>query len=225
MILGLITCLLVTLTTRDAMAATAEIPIDIGVGPAAHVITGPVQEDQLIHTGLVISIDAVIDKALIKKYKNRIPEKYRNLALSVDEARVSPSILIPDTLFISPGINNTGVYGVSWRPVSIGLPLLGKPGTIQVGLNAGARLTYLFIHSTQLDSPTHFLRPGLNLGADVEIPMSKKVLISLGWNSHAYIPQKIGGGVASLGTPDNWMWHIGQGYLKVHYRFPYTVSF
>jgi hypothetical protein len=208
----------------EARAATVEIPVDIGIGPAVHFITGPVQDDQLVHTGLVISAQAIIDKAVIKKYKKRIPEKYRDLAMSTDEVRFSPSIFIPDTLIISPGYADTGMYGISWRPIGVGVPFV-KSNDFRLGANAGLRLTYLFIHSTTLESPTHFLRPGLDLTADCEIPFSKSVLISLGWGSQVYIPQPVGGSIMSIGGLDESIWHVGQAYLKFHYRFPYKVSF
>jgi hypothetical protein len=207
-----------------ALAATVEIPVDLGIGPAAHFITGPIQDDQLVHTGLVVSVQAIIDKAVIKKYKKRIPEQYRELALSMDEVRFSPSIFIPDTLIISPGYANTGMYGVSWRPIGVGVPLL-KSKTLQLGVNAGARLSYLYIHSSSLASPTHFLRPGLDLKANCEVPLSTTVLLSFGWSSQAYIPQTVGGSIIGIGALDESIWHIGQAYLKVHYRFPYKVSF
>jgi hypothetical protein len=215
---------LLLFTPVESSAATVEIPVDIGIGPAAHFITGPIQDDQLVHTGLVISVQAIIDKAVIKKYKKRIPEKYRQLALSMDEVRFSPSIFIPDTLIISPGYANTGIYGVSWRPIGMGVPFV-KSNNFRLGVNAGLRLTYLFIHSSSLASPTHFLRPGIDLKGNCEIPFSKSFLVSIGWNSQVYIPQKVGGGIASVGTLDESIWHVGQAYLKFHYRFPYKVSF
>jgi hypothetical protein len=215
---------LLLFTHVESSAATVEIPVDIGIGPAAHFITGPIQDDQLVHTGLVISVQAIIDKAVIKKYKKRIPEKYRQLALSMDEVRFSPSIFIPDTLIISPGYANTGIYGISWRPIGMGVPFV-KSNNFRLGANAGLRLTYLFIHSTSLASPTHFLRPGIDLKGNCEIPFSKSFLVSIGWNSQVYIPQKVGASIASVGTLDESIWHVGQAYLKFHYRFPYKVSF
>lgn len=204
-------------------AATVEIPVDIGLGPAVHFITGDIQEDQLVHTGLVISIDAIIDKAVIKKYQKRIPEQYRKMALSMDEARISPSVFIPDTLIISPGYNNTGMYGISWRPIGMSIPLV-KTTKLNVKTSTGLRLTYLYIHSKTLASPTHFLRPGIDLLLDTELRLSDSVLASLGWNSQIYIPQTLGGGFTELGSLENSIWHVGQAYFKLHYRFPYKVN-
>ena len=103
---------------QTAHSAKVTVPVDIGVGPATHMITGPVQEDQLLHTGLKVSVQAIIDKKTIKKNKKRIPKRYRSYAKKMNEVRFSPSIFIPDTLFISPkGTRNTGMMGIAWQPV------------------------------------------------------------------------------------------------------------
>ena len=101
------------------------MPIDIGVGPAAHVISGPIAQDQPVHFGLVFSVEAVLDKKLIRRFKKRIPVQYREMALSMDEIRISHP-LIPDTFFISPAglLSETGMYGLSLRPISVGLPII-----------------------------------------------------------------------------------------------------
>jgi hypothetical protein len=205
-----------------AFAKPVTVPIDIGVGPAAHLVSGGVFADQPVHTGLTLSIQAVLDKKTIRKFKRQIPKKYRDMVMQMDEVRISPSIFIPDTLFISPGIGNTGMYGVSWRPISAGIPL--SKGPIKVGASAGLRLTYAFLHSKALPSPTHFIRPGIDVKFNVEIPLSKKVLTSFGWDSQFYPPQQVGGAVFAFGPLDSAIWHVGQGYWKWHYRFPYKVK-
>lgn len=211
-----------------ALAGSVEVPVDVGIGPAVHLITGPVFADQPLHTGIVISAAAVIDKATIKKFKNQIPKKYQDAVASMDEVRIS-KIYIPDTLFISPALNvsdaafgSTGMYGVGWRPISLGIPLIRDP--VRLSVDGGVRLTYAFIHSTTIPSPTHFLRPGIDLGAELEIPFSSRFLVSLGWDSQFYPPQEVGGSVLKLGRLDESIWHIGQGYLAFHFRFPYAVN-
>ena len=37
------------------------------------------------------------------------------------------------------------------------------------------------------------------------------------------IPQELGGDIAEIGEPDASIWHIGQGFIQLHYRFPFTV--
>lgn len=206
-----------------ALAKPIKVPVDVGVGPSAHLISGPVFADQPIHTGLSLSVQAIINKKLIRKYKKRIPSQYRAAALRMNEIRYAPFIWLPETLFISPGINGTGMYGATWRPISLGLTPMLKP--VRFSLNAGLRLTYIFIHSTKLPSPTHFLRPGIDLRAEVEVPLSKKVLFSLSWTSQFYPPQEVGGEILKWGRLEDSIWHIGQANVMFHYRFPYKTKF
>ena len=211
---------LIALSTT-ALAGKVTVPVDIGLGPAGHMITGPVQEDQALHTGLKISVEAIIDKKTIKKNKKRIPRQYRRYAKGVNEVRFSPSIFIPDTLLISPkGTGNTGMMGIAWQPVGMGIPLLDAGIKARAGL--GLQLWYAFLYSDTLDD-THFLRPGLVPGVEVELPLSKTFLISAGWNSMLTLPQELGGSITEIGEPDESIWHIGQGFVQLHYRFPFTV--
>ena len=69
--------------SQSAQAGKVTVPVDIGLGPAAHMITGPVQDDQMLHTGLKLSVEAIIDKKTIKKNKKRIPRQYRRYAKAV----------------------------------------------------------------------------------------------------------------------------------------------
>lgn len=198
------------------------VPVDLGIGPAVHMVTGPIQDDQQLHYGVKISLAAIISQEIIKSQKHRIPKKYRGMATRMKEVRYTPTIFIPDTLFISPKTERTGMYGVNFQPVAINLPLVRSP---RLAIGAGLDLTYIYIDS---DEPalgtTHFLRPGLDLTADLEIPLSKSFLISVGWASIFYPPQEVGGEIFELGKLDDSIWHIGQAYLQLHFRFPYTVN-
>lgn len=208
---------------------TVTIPIDIGVGPAGHMITGPIQDDQAMHWGVVVSVQAILDHDTLKKLKKKIPKQYRKQVLSMDELRMSPSILIPDTIFFSPKTHTTGMYGISWTPVNLGFPLVKDPFDWRLG--AALRLSGAYLHSDGIDGidggqawQMLFLRPGLDLGTELEIPFSDRFLISGGWRSQLYIPQTVGGGVSDVGsfdTLDRSIWHIGQPFLMFHWRVPY----
>ncbi|GHG66236.1 hypothetical protein [Comamonas sp. JC664] len=202
-----------------ASAQRLTVPVDVGVGPAAFAFFGPVFEDQPIHTGLKISVQAVLDKAWLKKNQRRVPQRYRKYASSLDEVRISPSLLIPDTLIISPKLRDTGMYGATWKPLSLGVPLTSSPARLSLG--AGLLLTYAYLHSNTLPN-THFVRPGAEVGVDLELQLSKRFLVSLGWESAFYVPQELGG----LGLPErlrDGIFHVGQAYLQLHVRFPYTA--
>ncbi|MBX2801233.1 MAG: hypothetical protein KTR31_26385 [Myxococcales bacterium] len=199
------------------------VPIDIGVGPALHHISGPVAQDRTWHTGIAFSAQAILDKKALRRLKHRIPRQYRRQVLQMDELRIS-HMLIPRTLWISPATSGatTGMYGIGWRPVSLGLPLSREP--VRIAASMGLVLTYAYLHSTTIPSPTHFLRPGIDPGLEIEVPLSKTVLFSLGWRSQLYIPQPVGGSVLEVAPLQESIWHIGQGFFKLHLRFPYEVG-
>jgi hypothetical protein len=202
-----------------APAEEVEIPLNIGVGPAAYLIFGPVADDQTFHYGLKLHMAAVIDERTLRENRDKIPKQYREAVGQLGEARIG-FIYIPDSLFISPGLN-TGIYGATWRPISFGLNILRKP---RLGVDAGLIATYAYIHSTTLSSPTHFLRPGLDIKGELEIPILDVLLISLGWTSQFYIPQKVGGSIIEFGPIERSIWHIGQPFLMLHVRIPYKTS-
>ena len=209
------------LGTPSSHAAKITVPVDIGVGPAAHIVTGPIHAAGGVQTGLKMSVQAIIDKKTIKKHRKKIPRQYRSAAKGVSEVRFSPSALIPDTLFLSPkGTSTTSMWGISWSPVSVGVPLLDAGIKARAGV--GLQFSYAYIDAEGLGT-THFLRPGLAPGASVELPFSKTFLMSMGWNSQLYIPQEVGGNITEMGALEESIWHIGQAFVKLHYRFPYTV--
>jgi hypothetical protein len=201
------------------------VPVDVGVGPAAYILTGRVAADQAVHTGVKISVQAVIDQATLRQHQDRIPPRMRQQVLQMKEVRFSPSILIPDALIVSPRIHNTEIYGVTWRPLSLGVSLVDGPGG-RLRLAAGLLATYAYIASTVPEIPTtHFLRPGIDLSAEVELPVTATFLVSFGWASGFYIPQVLGGFAVSDSGPTGGgtIWHLGQAFLQLHVRFPYTT--
>lgn len=223
--------LLPCLATSAARAEAITVPADVGIGPAGYLISGRVADDQPLHYGLKFSVQAIIDQATIQANKNRIPPRYRNQAAHVSEIRISPSILIPDAFFISPKNQHTGIYGITWRPISLGLTLI-QTGALRFTLSTGLLLTYAFLHSDLPELPdTHFLRPGLDIGGEIELAFSRSFLISFGWFSGFYIPQGFGtfgmgpfGDKQTSSTLSETMWHFGQGFIKLHFRFPYSAN-
>lgn len=208
-----------------AHAARIEVPVDVGFGPAAHLISGAVFDDQPIHWGLKFSLAAVLDKRTIQRHSGKLPASYRKMAQGLEEARITPSIFIPDTIFISPKVKNTGLYGLTWEPIGLSIPLVGKPSSAFHARFSGTLLaTLAFLHSDVLPN-TFFARPGVGLGVDAEVRITRSFFVSLGWTSGLYIPQQLGKfGIGSLEELGGSMWHIGQGWVKLHVRFPYTVS-
>lgn len=206
------------------------VPVDIGIGPAVHLVSGPLYQDQPMHWGLVLSIQAVLDKPTLKKVKKQIPKQYRKQILSMDELRISPSIFIPDTLYLSPKTDDTGMYGISWTPLNLGIPLVKEP--FRWSLGASLRLSYAYIHSDGIQGvlggeafDMHFLRPGLDLGSELELPFSDSFLVSGGWRSQCHLPQTLGGGIGEVGALNESVWHIGQAFVMLHFRVPYEYRF
>jgi hypothetical protein len=217
--------LCLSLVAVPAAAAELEVPLEIGIGPVTHTWFGPVAKDQALHGGLVITTDIVLDRAWLQDNKGRIPARWRSLAGSVDEVRIKPVIFIPDTLIISPRVRNTGMVGASWRPVAVGVPLLTSP--VRIGVDAGLRLTTAIVWSDSLPSEadpktTFFLRPGVDLSADVVFPLSETVRVRLGADAHAYVPQKVG--AFGLGQAGERMWLLARGFLELRVRVPITVE-
>ena len=208
---------------KRAKTGPVDIPIDIGIGPAVHMVTGPVQDEQAYHLGVKISLAAVVDQALIKSQSHRIPKKYRKMASRMDEVRIRPGpvMLVPDTIYISPEQDGTSMYGANWRFIGLGVPLIKVP---RFSISTGLNMSYAYLGGSKAIEKTHFLRPGLDVTAGLEIPFSKSFLISVGWSSYFYPPQEIGGEIFALGQKDTSIWHMGQGFLKLHFRVPYTVQ-
>jgi hypothetical protein len=212
-----------------AHAEPVTVPVDVGVGPAGYLVTGRIAADQPLHFGLKLSVQAIIDQATLRRHQDRIPPGLRQQVLRMKEVRFSPSLLIPDALIISPAVAHTGIYGITWRPLSLNVPLVdGAAARLQLG--AGLLLTYAYISSDLPQIPTtHFLRPGIDLGAELELAPGQPVSVSFGWSSGLYLPQELGGfglgAAGQSGVPlEDTIWHVGQVFLKLHLRFPYTTS-
>lgn len=206
---------------RSASKKAVTIPIDIGIGPAVHQFTGPVQRGQQYHTGLKLSLAAIIDRDVIESQKHRVPKKYRGMVKKLDTVRLRPGplILVPETIFISPPKSDTGIYGANWRFLGLSIPLAKI-----LDLGTGVNLTYAYLTGSDANPKTHFLRPGLDFTANMEVPFSKSFLMSLGWSSFVYPPQPVGAGIGTWGNLDESIWHIGQAYLRLHFRIPYEVN-
>jgi hypothetical protein len=213
-----------------------EVPIDVGVGPVVPFGNPPVVNDQIVHTALALSIAAVIDDELIKRHQDKIPAGMRRLALGLGEVRYRPWFLalVPELLIVSPQVlpqQHTGMYGAVWRPLGAGLTLLDTPAA-RLSVNAAVDVAAGVVHSTALGvapgasatSITVLLRPGLNLDASVEVPLSKTLLVSGGWSSDFFVPQPFGRPPWEVLPLDDSLWHLGGPYLKLHVRVPYVVD-
>ena len=235
--------------TSIAWAGEEVVPVEATVGGAAHFFTGNLQKDTPMHYGLKLDLEAVISKEMIKKHKKKIPKNYRKYASKLDSVNYSPLPWLPDTILISP-MESSQVYGAIWSFIGIGTGL-GK-GAIRLQIGIDLNLAAMYIHSdkdlstlgkngtsttgltgatstmmnTDQENTTLFLRPGLGGEVSLRINLGKSFGISAGWKSHVFIPQKINGGILETGgfsTNANQIWHMGQGFVLLHFTFPYKV--
>lgn len=211
----------------------SEVLLNIGLGPAANMFSGPIADEQLFHWGLKLDLKAVLEKKTIMENLSKVPKSYRKYAKKLDEFSVS-KFYIPDMLYISPkieGTNHTGIYGINFRPLSLGLNLI-KTGNLNLTLGIGLDLTYMFIHSDKLfigddHSFMHFIRPGADIQAGITYKFSRYFLMSAGWQSYFYLPQKVDGDTDKIlewGALDSSIWHNGQIFLLFHFRIPVRVK-
>jgi len=212
------------LIASQAWASPVDVPVDLGIGPAAFFfVPGPVYDDQPVHYGVKISLQAIINQQLLQKEKNRIPAKYRSMVLKQKEIRITPFplTLIPEELFISPKLDHTGIYGATFKPIALGLAIGG--GALRFGLDGGVVLTAAYLYGDTLPD-TFFLRPGVSLQAELEWMPTSVFGVSVGWESAVYIPQVLGGDFTDVKPLDQSIWHIGNAFLKFHFRFPYRTN-
>lgn len=198
------------------------VPVNLGIGPAGFVMTGPIADDQAMHPGLRINVFAALDKDLILKQIARVPRQARKRARNIrGEIRYSPLWWLPESLILSPQFDNTGIFGINFRPVGIGVALSDAP---RFDIGAGLLVSYAYVTSKTIPSPTHFLRPGIELKAELEFPIQQNFRVSVGWSSSLYPPQEVGGEIFKIGELDDSIWHVGQAFLLLHFRFPYEAE-
>ncbi len=191
------------------------LPFNIGVGPTLNWVTGPVANDQTFHYGIRFNTYIAIDKKARLKHIEHIPQQYRKMAREAGELRYDPTPwYLPRSVMVSPKFRNTGMYGLTLRPLGLGLAI----GEFK--LSAGLLLSYIFIHSDSLPSVTHFLRPGTEVKASLELPLDprRRTTLSLEWASQFYIPQNLGEKIFVVGDLDASIWHIGQVTFMIHRR-------
>jgi hypothetical protein len=215
---------LTVLFFSGAYAGQIEVPIDIGVGPALATFTGPMSEDGALHYAISISAAAVLDQEFLRRHRNRVPAQYRSIVNSMGEARIGHAA-VPDTLYISPNNQGTSVYGANWSPIGVSMPLVNGNDWFKAGLNAELIATYAYISSDDEKIGTnHFFRPGLGVGGGVMLGLFAGFSLTADWRSRFYPPQELGGAFLELGDLSESIWHIGQGSIELHYKFPFKTN-
>jgi hypothetical protein len=120
------------------------------------------------------------------------------------------------------------MVGATWGLLGLNLPL--TTGPVKVQLHGK-----LIVTAAQMTMPTSqdpgagsvattFLRPGVNLGASVELPLHPRFLVKAGWDEALYVPQKLGGGIGDLGSGTDSVWLFGEPYVMAEVRIPFRVD-
>jgi len=213
------------IVSGEAMATEVTIPVQIGLGPTLVGVTGPVQRSQRFFGGAKVEVAAILDQQIIQQNLHRVPSRYRAMARGIEEARFSPSVFIPDTLYLSPPVRRAQMWGATWRPIGLSITPLRRPLRTTIGV--GAVLTYLYFDSRAPGLEVrrmHFLRPGASLRAELEAPLAERVFVTLGWDSMVHLPQALESGLGGLGEAGHQMWHLGHAFVVLGFRFPYQTS-
>lgn len=228
--------LVVALLSAPALAGV-KVPADLGIGPEGFWFFGPLTANRgaVPHFALAFELAAIIDRDWLEQNQAAIPPKYRSMAERVTELRIGPSIFIPSALYLSPPIDalgSVGLFGATWTPIGLTLVNTGQNSRRdwnrsrgRLRLDGNLLLTYLFIFNTAgyAIPTTHFLRPGLELRANILINVTDRFILGLGGGGQLYVPQRLGA-FLELGPLDEAMFVSAFAFLQFHFRFPYEVS-
>lgn len=197
-----------------------EIPINVGMGPSLFWLPGIV-DDRDWHTGVRLDLYAVLDQPTIKKFKNRIPKKFRGMATAQREIHISPMImyLVPDAIIISPG-DSSSIYGATWTLFGIGLNLVDTP-FLEASANLDLpSLTYLWASSTANNPDnTHLFGIGASPSLNSLVHLSDNWLLGLSYYHTVQLPLTMGAYQRDSGPEKQWT-HFGEISAMLHYRFP-----
>jgi hypothetical protein len=218
---------------KKKASSSITVPVDVGIGPTANQWFGTIATDQQFHWGLKLDLAAIIDQKTIKANKHRIPKKYRGMASKMKEFVYRPFWYLPDSLLLSPKTENGQMFGVTLRPIGLGLSLLDS-GFLKLSLSAGLVLTGAYMsndlwmsdHGYDSDS-MWFLRPGANVKATLLFKLSKSFLVSMGYDAYGYVPQTLGRDFweeVGENLMEDSAWLNGQAFVMLHFRFPYTTT-
>ncbi len=208
------------LTTLPAGASGGQVivPMNVGVGPATVVVANRVYGEQPVMFGLSLSLTRRADEAFMREHEAQIPGSWRIGAVGIGHFEFRPlwALAVPDTIYLSPPAwRGVAMYGASWMPWRAALVLSGPPYAAYLSVHAGVRLTVFYLDS-HLYGGTFFARPGLEVGVELEIPVTQRVGVHLGLASQFYIPQELGGGFADTRPFKDAIWNLGVITLRLH---------
>jgi hypothetical protein len=215
----------------QSTGGATDIDVNVGLGPAAHILWGSFAEKEPYIYGMELDIYAVITPEILKRNKNKIPQKYRKFLNMDSEMHFTPFplSLLPARLFISPpGFMtekaNTQAYGATWEFISLGDPLI-QSSFFDFTLSArGPTLTVLWLDSPDiLDESTTLFGLGINGRAEALLRFSPRFFSTFRWNHQLYAPI----GTTKLDYKDTASEELIQHSTiswMLHIRLPYSVK-
>lgn len=200
-------------TAFSIQAAEIPIKINVGFGLSEYRFHDIYDSGDAYITGTEISLQAVVEKETITKYKEKVPEKFRKAAGKLNEVSVG-HWAVPKSLFIHPDDGNKTAFGATWGivpQVSTGFKYL------RFGVRGGVILSYMYYEDSVLADTVHFIRPGLRGGLNMSIPLfDRTVTLEAGIQGDMYVPQTF------FAKESSWL--VTSSYGMIHFRFPFTVK-
>ncbi len=161
-----------------------------------------------------LNLSAVVENQTIRRFKDKIPKNFRDLALKLREVSAT-HLYVPKTIYVHPkSTGNIEAYGITWGLT----PSLGfGPDFFQLFVSGGPILTYLYFRDFNQSEGVNFINLGLRGTVGAKVPMLwNRVVLEVGGRGDLYIPQKFYG--------DEGLWNIRGVYAMFHFRFPITVE-
>lgn len=217
-------CILSITALQTETSLAVEIPVNLGVGPSVvRAFDSPSPSGDVDFYGLRLSLAAVIDQDTIKRYKTKIPSRYRKMASRMKEVRIS-KIWIPDRILFASSQADERLYLVGWNPISLGNSL--TMGFLKLALGLGLRFDAGAVQHRPIEGTesTPFVRPGASGDLEVEFKFSRRFLMSFSASYTYYVPQAIGGGFLKWGQDGRRrIGEMREFAMILHYRLPYQV--
>lgn len=203
-----------------------KIPINIGVGPAAHMFYGSLSETQMIHSGIAFDFYAAVPGKVAYR---KAPKKYRGLVNKKREMQVSPFWLklFPASVVLSPDFEGNGVeaYGGTWSFMGLNMNLLGPKSMVDwsVGVQLPTIMATWFNNPALLD-PQWLVGVGVSPMSEVVFKFSKSFQLSFHYKHHLYIPLEMSEFYSDhTGYDENLIQH-GEFSVLFNLRFPMDVK-
>ena len=208
-------CIVIIAVFSVLTAQADEIPlkINVGFGLSEYRLHDIYNDSDAYITGTELSLQAVVEKETITKYKDKVPAKFRKATSKLNEVSVG-HWAVPKSLFIQPDDGDKTAFGATWGIVP---KISGGFKYLKFGLKGGLIMSYLYYKDLALSKDIHFIRPGLRGGVNLSVPLfDKTITFETGAQGDIYVPQTFFAHDSS--------WKFTSTYVMVHFRCPIKVK-